>query len=61
MALCHLEQQEGMKFHRKEIYAQLEKEKMLKAFIFDQLLKNILESTKFNLASPEWYNLILAY
>ena len=50
-----------MKFHRKEIYAQLKKEKTLKAFIFDQLLKNILESTKFNFACPEWYNLILAY
>lgn len=61
MALCHLEQQEEMKFHRKEIYAQLEKEKTLKAFIFDQLLKNILESTEFNFACPEWYNLILAY
>ena len=50
-----------MKFHRKEIYAQLEKEKTLKAFTFDQLFKNILESTELNFACPEWYNLILAY
>lgn len=39
----------------------LEKEKMLKAFIFNRLSKNIFESTKFNFTCPEWHNLILAY
>lgn len=50
-----------MKFHRKDIYARLEKEKTLKAFIFVRLLKTIFESTKLNFTCPEWSNLILAY